>query len=136
MSKQPVSGVIGIGVDIIEVPRVSAVLQRHPDRFPHRVFTVGERDYSSRGVHAAERYAARYAAKEAVMKALGTGWSQGVTFRDIEVIRSPAGAPGIRLAGAARSRAKDLGVDRIDVSLSHCHEYAVAMVIMSGGTTE
>lgn len=124
-------GVVGIGVDIIEVERVREILGRHPSRFPRRVFTEAEAAYCSRGAHPAERYAARYAAKEAVMKALGTGWSRGVTFRDIEIVRAPSGAPAVRLAGAAQRRAQGLGVTRIDVSLSHGRQHAVAMVVLS-----
>src|SRR5262245_6383845 len=108
-----VEGVIGVGVDLVEVQRVQDVLTRHPDRFPARVFTPAETAYCQRGAHAAERFAARYAAKEAVMKALGTGWNHGVTFKDIEVTRQSSGAPGIRLAGTAREVAARLGVKRI-----------------------
>ena len=125
-------GVIGLGVDLIEIERVREVLARHPDRFAARCFTEAEAAYCRRGAHAEERFAARFAAKEAVMKALGTGWSQGVNFRDIEVTRQPSGAPGIRLAGAARAIADRLGVQRIDLSLSHGRDQAIAIVIFSG----
>lgn len=128
-----VPGVISVGVDLIEVARVREVLDRHPERFPQRVFTEAESAYCRRSVHAAERFAARYAAKEAVMKALGTGWNHGVAFRDIEVTRQASGAPGIRLEGIARVVAERLGVARIDLSLSHSREHAIAMVVFSGG---
>ena len=127
-------GVIGIGIDQVEVQRVRDAIDRHPHRFPVRVYTDAEIDYCRRGAHAAQRFAARFAAKEAVMKALGTGWSAGVTFRDIEVLRSDAGAPSIRLAGEARRLAERLGVDRIHLSLTHTAGQALAMVVLSGGS--
>jgi holo-[acyl-carrier protein] synthase len=124
--------VIGVGLDLVEVGRVRALLERHPERFARRVFTEAEAAYCRRGARAAERFAARYAAKEAIMKALGTGWSAGVAFRDIEVIRAASGAPGIRLDGAARRRAAEIGVRRIDLSLTHTGDHAVAVVVFSG----
>ena len=124
--------VIGVGIDLVEVDRIRRLLERYPERFARRTFTEAEAAYCRRSVQAAERFAARFAAKEAVMKALGTGWSQGVTFRDIEVIRAPSGAPGIRLAGAAGLRAQGLGVRVIHVSLSHTPLQAIAMVVFSG----
>jgi holo-[acyl-carrier protein] synthase len=126
------AGVVGIGVDIIEVARMREALNRHPERFPDRVFTADERRYCAAGAHPEERYAVRYAAKEAVMKALGTGWARGVGFRDIEVTRGPDGAPDIRLGGKAAQRAGEMGVERIHLSLSHGREQAVAMVVLSG----
>jgi len=126
------SGVIGVGVDLIEIERVRDVLGRHPERFPARCFTEAEAAYCRRGAHAEERFAARFAAKEAVMKALGTGWNHGVNFKDIEVTRQPSGAPGIRLAGAALAVANRLGVEHIALSLSHGREQAIAFVVFSG----
>jgi len=125
-------GVLGVGVDLVEVDRVEEVLKRHPERFARKVFTEAEAAYCRRSVRAAERFAARYAAKEAVMKALGTGWGRGVNFRDIEVVRAPSGRPSIQLSGAARGLARQLGVDRIDLSLTHGRDLAVAVVVFSG----
>jgi len=133
MSLDLPTGVLGVGVDLIEIARVREVLSRHPERFPERCFTAAESEYCRRAAHAEERFAARFAAKEAVMKALGTGWSHGVAFRDIEVTRQTSGAPGIRLAGAALAVANCLGVRRIDLSLSHGRDQAIAIVIFSGG---
>ena len=124
--------VIGIGVDLVQVARLREVMGRHADRFVRRVFTETEAAYCRRGARAAERFAARYAAKEAVMKALGTGWSGGIAFRDIEVVSAPSGAPAIRLAGEARRHAERLGVRRIDLSLSHTADHGVAMVVFQG----
>lgn len=125
--------VIGIGIDQVEVQRVRDAIDRHPQRFPARVYTDEEIDYCRRGAHAAQRFAARFAAKEAVMKALATGWSAGVTFRDIEVLRSEAGAPSVRLSGEAQELAQRLGVLRIHLSMTHTAEHALAMVVLSGG---
>jgi len=131
--------VLYVGVDIVEIGRVAAVAERHPDRFPARIYTDGERAYC-RG--RAPQLAARFAAKEAVMKALGTG-TRGVGWRDIEVVRKPRSAPEIVLHGRASARAEKLGAIRIALSLSHSREYAVASVVMestgpsdigSGGT--
>ena len=124
--------VIGIGVDLVDVPRLGETLRRHSDRFVNRIYTEAEADYCRRGGRPLERFAARFAAKEAVMKALGTGWEKGVGFRDIEVVRGSSGQPGIRLQGEARRQAESIGVRRIDLSLSHTSAGAVAMVILQG----
>ncbi len=113
------------GVDIIEIPRVQGVLDRYGDRFQQRVFTAGELAYC-RG--RAPNLAARFAAKEATMKALGTG-TRGVSWKDIEVSRAESGAPSIVLHGRAKARAQRLGVQEISLSLSHSREYAVAFVV-------
>ena len=116
---------VSVGVDVIEIERVAATLARFGDRFLERVFTEGETAYC-RG--RAPQLAARFAAKEAVMKALGTG-TRGVGWREVEVTRKPTGEPGIALHGRAAERAARLGIDRIAVSLSHSRHYAVASVI-------
>lgn len=113
------------GVDFIEIDRVSRVLDRYGERFLRRVFTPGEIAYC-RG--RAPNLAARFAAKEAVMKSLGTGF-RGVGWRDIEVIRSPSGAPGPRLHGRAKRRAERLGVTEIAISLSHSRGFAMVVAV-------
>jgi holo-[acyl-carrier protein] synthase len=116
---------ISVGVDVIEISRVAATLGRFGDRFLERIYTPGEIAYC-RG--RAPQLAARFAAKEAVMKALGTG-TRGVGWRDVEVTRKRSGEPQIELHGRAARRADRLGIDRIAVSLSHSREYAVASVV-------
>jgi holo-[acyl-carrier protein] synthase len=116
---------ISVGVDVIEISRVAATLGRFGDRFLERIYTPGEIDYC-RG--RAPQLAARFAAKEAVMKALGTG-TRGVGWREVEVTRKHSGEPQIELHGRAAKRADHLGIDRIAVSLSHSREYAVASVV-------
>ena len=119
------SGMLTTGVDIIEISRVRRVLERYADRFQGRVFTPEEIAYC-RG--RAPNLAARFAAKEATMKALGTG-VRGVGWKEIEVVRQPSGAPGIQLYGRAEVRAQRLGVTEIALSISHSQEYAVAFVV-------
>ncbi|MBV9083576.1 MAG: holo-ACP synthase [Acidobacteriaceae bacterium] len=125
--------ILGIGTDLAEVPRIRRTIEQYGNRFLNRVFTDAERTYASRKANAAERFAARFAAKEAGMKALGTGWSQGVTWRDIEVVNEPSGRPTLRLSGVALEIAEHSGVKRISVSLTHISEVAFAVVVTEDG---
>src|ERR1022692_4134903 len=121
--------IIGTGVDIAEVPRIRESIERFGDRFLQRIFTAGEIRYCERKANRYERYAARFAAKEASMKALGTGWSHGVRWRDIEVVNAPGGKPTLNLAGVARSLANRLGVTTISLTITHSGNLALAQVI-------
>ena len=116
---------LSTGVDIIEISRIARTLERYGERFLQRIYTPGELEYC-RG--RPSKLASRFAAKEATMKALGTG-VRGVGWRDIEVTRAPSGAPSIRLHGRALSRAERLGVLEISVSMSDSQEHAVAFVV-------
>jgi holo-[acyl-carrier protein] synthase len=116
---------IYVGIDIIEIDRIAAVAGRYPRRFLERIYTPGERAYC-RG--RAPQLAARFAAKEAVMKMLGTG-VRGVPWKDVEVVRERGSAPEIRLHGKAKTVADRLGLCRIALSLSHSRQYAVASVV-------
>jgi holo-[acyl-carrier protein] synthase len=129
--------ILGIGIDVIEVRRIRAALEnrRTGARFRARVFTDGEIGYCSRRRNGHESFAARFAAKEATMKALGHGFGQGIGWRDIEVVRSD-GPPSVRLSGAARKYADALGVQRVHLSLTHTAELAVAYVIAEGTARE
>jgi holo-[acyl-carrier protein] synthase len=122
--------IVGIGLDLVEISRVKKTLERFPEKFPIRVFTEAERAYCGRFKHPAERYAARFAAKEAGMKALGTGLSRGVTHRDFEILRSPGRAPEIALHGRAKEIAGKLGITNIRVTMTHSRDTAAAVVIM------
>jgi holo-[acyl-carrier protein] synthase len=122
--------IVGTGIDIIEVPRVAAAIERFGQRFLTRIFTVEEIRYCDRKANRVERYAARYAAKEAGMKAIGTGWSRGVRWKDFEVQREPSGRPTIVFHGKAAEIAAKLGVTRAALSLSHTAEQAIAQVIL------
>lgn len=121
----------GLGVDLVDVPRVRTLLERHGDRFKERTFTAGEIAYCDGCADPAMHYAARFAAKEAAAKALGTGlWAEGVDWKDFEVTRAANGRPGLRLHGAAASHAAALGVRHAHLSLSHTRELALAQVIL------
>ena len=122
--------IVGTGIDIVEVERVAAAIERFGPRFLNRVFTAGEIRYCDSKKNRAERYAARFAAKEAAFKALGTGWNQGVAWREVEVEREPGGRPTVAFTGTAAQHAARLGVKRASLSLSHTKEQAVAQVIL------
>ncbi|MGH9562988.1 MAG: holo-ACP synthase [Terracidiphilus sp.] len=121
--------IVGLGVDIAEVDRIEAAITRHGEAFIKRLYTPGEKEYCERFKNRYERYAARFAAKEAAMKALGTGWRHGIRWRDIEVTREPSGKPTLRLAGVAGEFATRLGVRHISLSITHSGNLALAQVI-------
>ncbi|HXQ27534.1 MAG TPA: holo-ACP synthase [Candidatus Acidoferrales bacterium] len=121
--------IVGLGLDIAEIDRIEAAITRHGAPFLERLFTPAEVAYCETHKNRYERYAARFAVKEAAMKALGTGWRRGVRWRDIEVTREPSGRPGLRLEGVAREFADRLGVKRISVSITHSGNLALAQVI-------
>ena len=122
--------IVGTGIDIAEVPRIAEVIARYGDRFLRKIFTEGEIRYCSSKANRVERFAARFAAKEAAMKALGTGWNHGVRFRDVEVSRQPGKRPTITFHGKAAEFAAKLGAKNIALSLSHTAEKAIAQVIL------
>ncbi len=125
--------IIGHGVDLVEVARIETMLQQHGQRFVERCFSEAERAYAeSTRDRRAERYAARIASKEAVFKALGTGWRQGIAWRDVEVVREPSGQPALVLSGGCAEWAARLGIVRWQVSLSHAGGVAMASVIGLG----
>ena len=123
--------IVGIGIDLVEVVRVERADRRHGARFLARVFTDGEqRDANVAPERRWEMLAARFAAKEACLKGLGTGWSQGLALRQVEVVREGSGRPTLRLNGAAAQRAETLGVRQAHVSLTHQRSAAAAMVVL------
>ena len=126
--------VVGVGIDLVEVKRLRVSLERFGDRFLSRVFTVQERLSCADRRHPAEGLAARFAAKEAGAKALGTGLGRGIGWHDLEVVREEHQAPALRLTGNARLRANALGVDRIHLSLTHSDAYATAIVLLESST--
>lgn len=122
--------IVGTGVDICEVPRLRDAIARHGERFKQRVFTDKEIAYAERKANRYERYAARFAAKEAGMKALGTGWRGGIAWRDFEVTNLPSGRPTLAFHGKAAEIAAQLAVRNIALSLTHTSEQAMALVIL------
>jgi holo-[acyl-carrier protein] synthase len=122
--------IVGMGVDIAEVARVRSAIERFGDRFLHRVFTEGEIRYCASKANKYERFAARFAAKEAALKAIGTGLSRGISWQDVEVVREPSGRPTLAYKGKAAEFAKRLGMRRASISLTHTEQIAFAQVIL------
>lgn len=114
----------------MEVPRIAAAIARFGDRFVRRIFTDAEIRYCRSKANADERFAARFAAKEAALKALGTGWRGGIAWRDVEVRREPGGRPTVGFTGKAAEFAARLGSTRTSLSLSHTEQHAIASVIL------
>jgi holo-[acyl-carrier protein] synthase len=125
--------IVGTGIDIAEVPRIAAAIERFGERFLRRVFTEKEIRYCDSKANRIERYAARFAAKEAALKAIGTGWKHGIAWTEVEVRREPGGRPTMVFSGNAGEFAARLGVKRAALSLSHTKEQAVAFVILEDG---
>ena len=124
--------IVAIGIDIVEIARMEEVFARRGERFRDRVFTASEIAYCESRAAKMESYAARFAAKEAAMKALGTGWGDGVGWRDIEVLRSPEGVPSLQFSGRALERLNELGAKRAHLSLTHSRDLAMAQVLLEG----
>jgi holo-[acyl-carrier protein] synthase len=122
--------IVGLGIDIAEVDRIERAIRRYGQRFLQRVFTPAEIDYCQSKANVFERFAGRFAAKEAAMKAIGTGWRRGVSWRDFEVVREPSGRPIIRFSGVAADFAERLGMKRALVSITHTSAQAIAQVIL------
>ena len=122
--------IVSIGIDITEVYRMRETIARTP-RFAERVFTAAEREYcESRGAAAAQSYAARFAAKEAFLKALKTGWRGKITWQDIEVLRDDDGVPSLHVSGQARIILDKMGSPKMHLSISHTAEHAIAQVML------
>ncbi len=122
--------IVGTGVDLAEVNRIRSSFERFGERFRDRVFTPLEVAYVEKKANKYERYAGRFAAKEAGMKAIGTGWKRGVTWHDFEVVNLPSGRPTLKLSGVAAEVAKHLGVTAIQLSITHTSELGMAHVIL------
>ena len=118
--------VFGIGTDIVECLRVAKMIEKHEDVFIQRVYTPGEIEYCGGRKAAIQHYAGRWAAKEAILKAIGTGWSNGIQWTDIEVINHMGGAPFVKLGGQAKVICESKGIGDILISISHCRTFATA----------
>jgi holo-[acyl-carrier protein] synthase len=127
--------VVGIGTDIIECLRIAQMVERHGELFLTRVFTPHEVEYCSARKASTQHYAGRFAAKEAVLKALGTGWARGIHWRDIEVRNEIGGRPRIALGGGARELCEKLGIAEMLISISHCRTHATAYALALGRTS-
>ncbi len=126
--------IVGLGIDIIEVERVRGVLERHGDRFLRRIYTPREAE-TVRG-NRDQYLAARFAAKEAAFKALGTGWNRGVRWVDVEVENLSSGQPIVHLSGGALERARELGATHSHISITHTADYAAAQVVLESRESE
>ena len=128
--------IIGIGIDIVDLDRIQRMIDRHGLKFLNRTFTEAEIAYCQGRKKPAQHFAGRFAAKEAVFKAFGTGWREGMGWKEIEVQVDPLGRPRLRLAGKAASKARDLGVSELLISISHCDCHAIAQVVAVGRPDE
>jgi len=124
--------ILGTGIDLAEVARIREAIERYGDRFVRRIYTAGEIAYVESKANRFERYAGRFAAKEAGMKAIGTGWKGGVRWQDFEVSNLASGRPTLRLHGEAARRAEKMGVKTISLSITHTAELGMAHVILEG----
>jgi holo-[acyl-carrier protein] synthase len=122
--------IVGIGIDLAEVERIRKAIERYGQRFTSRIYTPAETAYVERKANRYERYAARFAAKEAGMKAIGTGWKRGVRWQDFEVKNLPSGRPTLQFHGVAAQIADSLGVRNVALSLTHTAEQGMAIVIL------
>lgn len=122
--------IVAIGIDLVEIGRIEEVFARRGDRFRIRVFTEGEIRYCERRASKFASYAARFAVKEAAMKALGTGWAGGVGWTDIEVVSGPNGAPALQLHNRAQERLREIGATKAHVSITHSGNLAMAEVVL------
>ncbi|MEX0726492.1 MAG: holo-ACP synthase [Planctomycetaceae bacterium] len=121
--------IVGIGTDIVEIVRIGKMIERHGDLFLNRVFTAEEVRYCQRRKNSFQHYAGRWAAKEAVMKTFGTGFTRGIHWQDIEVVSKRSGEPVIRIHGGAQDLAQKLRIDKVLITISHCRAYATATAI-------
>ena len=124
--------IIGVGTDITECLRIARMIERHAELFINRVYTQDEIRYCQSRKQATQHFAGRWAAKEAVLKALGTGWVRGISWRDIEIRNEPGGRPVAVIRGGAKEIMERLGISRVLVSISHCHTHAMAYAIAVG----
>lgn len=127
--------ILGLGNDIIEVPRIGKMIEQHGETFLRRVYTDREIRYCQARKHAIEHFAGRWAAKEAILKAIGTGWARGICWTDMEIRRDPTHGPKVLVRGGARDASIQRGIDEIMITISHCRTYAAAtaLALRTGG---
>jgi holo-[acyl-carrier protein] synthase len=121
--------IIAHGIDLVDFPRIEEMVNRHSDRFLDRVFTANEQAYASANKNSVEKLAGRFAAKEAVLKLLGTGWRGKIAWTDIEVVNTATGQPQIKLSGEVKKIADKLGITQISVSITHTANFAIASAV-------
>jgi holo-[acyl-carrier protein] synthase len=126
--------ILGIGTDIVECLRIAQMIERHGELFIARVYTPHEIEYCQSRKQGTQHFAGRWAAKEAVLKALGTGWRRGISWRDVEIRNLRSGSPTVALYGGAKDHMEQLGIAQILVSISHCRSHATAYAVALGGS--
>lgn len=127
--------IVGLGADIVECLRIGRMIEQHGELFLTRVFTEREVHYCQSRKHATEHFAGRWAAKEAILKCLGTGWRRGLCWTEMEIRNDASGKPHVRMCGAAKDQAQSLRISDILITISHCRAYATAYAIAVRGTT-
>ena len=128
--------VLGLGTDIIECLRIAKMIEKHGELVLNRVYTRSEIAYCSSRKGANQSYAGRWAVKEAVLKAMGTGWSRGIRWKDIEVVTDLTGKPSVAIHGVAKEICDELGISEVLISLSHCRSHATATAIAVGNSAD
>ncbi len=122
-------GTVAHGIDLVDCPRIEQMIQRHGERFVNRVFTATEQAYARANKNETEKLAGRFAAKEAVLKLIGTGWRGKIAWTDIEIINNASGQPEVTIAGEVKRIADELGIEHISVSITHTANFAIASAI-------
>ena len=122
-------GIVAHGIDLVDCPRIEQMIQRHGERFIKRVFTAAEQAYAGANKNETEKLAGRFAAKEAILKLMGTGWRGKIAWTDIEIINNAAGQPEVTLAGEVKRIADGLGIEQISVSITHTANFAIASAV-------
>lgn len=126
------SNIIGIGTDITECLRIARMIERHGELFIDRVYTPDEIKYCQSRKQATQHFTGRWAAKEAILKAIGTGWRRGISWRDMEIRNEPGGKPTVAVRGGVKDVVEQMGVAEIQVSISHCRSHATAFAVAIG----
>ncbi|MHC4757038.1 MAG: holo-ACP synthase [Planctomycetota bacterium] len=125
--------IIAHGIDLVDFPRIQKMVESHGDRFLNRIFTTTEQNYADSNKNGIEKLAGRFAAKEAVLKLMGTGWRGKIAWTDIEVTNNPAGQPEVNLTGEVKNIAERLGINHISVSITHTANFAIASAVAVTG---
>ena len=122
-------GIVAHGIDLVDCPRIEQMIERHGQRFVRRVFTDAEQAYARTNRNEIEKLAGRFAAKEAVLKLMGTGWRGKIAWTDIEIINNPKGQPEVTITGEVKRIADELGIEHISVSITHTANFAIASAV-------
>jgi holo-[acyl-carrier protein] synthase len=122
-------GIVAHGIDLVDFPRIEEMINRHGERFINRVFTAAEQAYAEANKNGTEKLAGRFAAKEAVLKLMGTGWRGKIAWTDIEIVNNPTGQPEVTLSGEVEKIANKLGIKQISVSITHTANFAIASAV-------